>query len=520
MSDTVEPPIDLKKTPFTRQELLEQLDKERNLEIQIRKAKCGSDLYLFNKYVLTPQEGQNKVPLADFHKEICHFVQNRRDRKKLLLVPRGHLKSTLVTVGYSVFRIVENKNIRILILSATWQMAVDFLTEIKKHLKMNETLIETYGDLTEGNLEWSQDRVTLNRTDTGIKGPTVWAAGIDTNLVGAHPDIIIMDDVVNRESADSDESMRKIITHYKDALDLLEPGGQLIVIGTRWNDRDLYEWILNPDNNVKQNFDLMVRGAFKTDFNLSEVFNKKEGGESLVTDYLWPEKFNFKELSERYWEKGPYEFSSQYLNDPVPDEAAVFRKDWFRYIQKSDWLGRPTSRFITIDPAISMQKEADSTAITVVEVDGEGYILPIHIENLKIAPDKLIDLTFRLAEMYHPLAIGVELNAFQKVLQYSLNEEMRKRNRNLPIVELKVHDRSKDERIRALQPLYANGKILHSKEVKNLDLLEEQLLRFPRGRHDDIIDALASTLELIVPPRRRVDEDFRPNQHYLYGNRR
>ena len=174
---------------------------------------------------------------------------------------------------------------------------------------------------------------------------------------------------------------------------------------------------------------------------------------------------------------------------------------------------------MTIDPAISMAKEADFTSVTIVEVDGAGYVLPIHIENIHVTPSQLIELIFRLSEMYHPNAIGIELTAFQKVLQYSLNEEMRKRNRHLPITELRIQDRSKDERIRALQPLYANGKILHSKEVRNLNLLEEQLLRFPRGRHDDVIDALASTLELIVPPRQRVDEDYRPRAHYLYGNR-
>jgi len=121
----------------------DELEQEyiRSLEVgnQLIKTKAASNLYLFNKYVLGVTEGTGRQKLGGFHKDLCTFVQNNRKRKKLILVPRGHLKSTLVTIGYSLFRIVEDPNIRILILNATWQMAVDFLKEIKDHLTRNET---------------------------------------------------------------------------------------------------------------------------------------------------------------------------------------------------------------------------------------------------------------------------------------------------------------------------------------------------------------------------------------------
>lgn len=515
MTDQTTKPV-YEKRNLNYQELVDAFTQKKELQIQMLKQRCSEDLFLFNKYILGVQTGQGKMPLADFHRDLCYFVQNQRDRKKLILVPRGHLKSTLVTIGYSLFRIIENPNVRILILNATWQMAVDFLTEIKNHLEKNELLMEVYGTLAAGNTEWAQDRITLARSNQGLKGPTVWAAGVDTNLVGAHPDMIILDDVVNREIADSDENMHKVIMRYKDVLDLLEPGGQLIVIGTRWNDRDLYEWILNPDNNVIAGFDVMVKPAFESDFGLTEIFQSGDGA-GLVRNHLWPEKFSFKELRDRFKGKGPYEFSSQYLNNPVPSEEADFKASWFHYGHLADWHGRITNRYMTIDPAISLRKEADYTAVMITDVDGYGTLFPVHIENLKIDPTQLINLIFRLAENYHPRQIGIELVAFQKVLQYALNEEMKRRQRFLPITELQIQDRSKDERIRALQPLYANGKILHSKEVKNITILEEQLLRFPRGKHDDVIDAFSATLDLIVPPKlKNVDEDQRFHKHYLY----
>ncbi len=190
--------------------------------------KGKESLFAFNKFVLNVEEG--KMNLGGFHKELCKFVQDDRKKKKLILMPRGHLKSTLITIGYSLHQIINNPNIRILILNATWQMAVDFLTEIKRHLQGNETLINLYGALANEAEEWSQDRITLKRKDQNIKGPTVWATGVESNLVGSHPDLIILDDVVNRDNIETRESIEKVILRYKDALDLLEPGGQLIVI--------------------------------------------------------------------------------------------------------------------------------------------------------------------------------------------------------------------------------------------------------------------------------------------------
>lgn len=519
--ENVKPVKDLPDVPDvdTPRRMMEKMYVEsKELQYKLYRAKAGADLYLFNKYILGVVNGQNKVPLAPIHKDLCHVVQNNRNKKKLILFPRGHLKSTLITVGYSLFRIVENINTRILIINATWQVAVDFMTEIKNHLEKNETFINVFGDLGANPKEWAQDRITLHRTEQGIKGPTVWAAGVDTNLVGAHPDLIIMDDLVNREIAMSEENMRKVIMRYKDAIDLLEPGGQIIVIGTRWTDRDLYEWILDQSNNVVQNFDVMVKSAFETDFPLNEVFSKGEEGESLIRNHLWPEKFSFKELKSRYREKGPYEFSTQYMNNPVPDEDAVFRKDWFSYIQIADWRGKITNRYMAIDPALTTKKESDYTAIVIAEIDGYGYILPRHIENIKIPPDQLINLIFFLSENFHPRSIGVEVVAFQKILQYTLNEEMKRRRRNIPIIELRMQERSKEERIRALQPLYANGKILHSKEVKNTNILEEQLLRFPFGKHDDILDCFSMLLDMMVAPR-VFTEDTGRSHKYLYGQR-
>ena len=115
-----------------------QIEQEKALQDSLLKEKAAKDLFIFNKYILKAEDGDGKVPLSSFHKDLCHFVTDNISKKKLILVPRGHLKSTLLTVGYSLYRIANNPAVRILIQNATYQTAADFVRAIKRHLAENE----------------------------------------------------------------------------------------------------------------------------------------------------------------------------------------------------------------------------------------------------------------------------------------------------------------------------------------------------------------------------------------------
>lgn len=486
-----------------KKQLIEQYIAQKRLNDELIRRKGLEDLFLFNKFVLDVEKG--KEPLGEFHQELCHFVTNDMHKKKLLLLPRGHLKSTLITIGYSVQRIVKDPNIRILILNATWQMAVDFLTEIKRQLTQNERLRELYPDiaaLADQPEEWAQDRISLKRTNHNIKGPTVWAAGVESNLVGSHPDLIIFDDVVNRDNSQTREHMEKVILRYKDALDLLEPGGQLIVIGTRWSEADLYSWLLDKDAGILKSYDVMIKKAYQGNIETGESF-----------EALWPAKFTTKELKDRLREKGLYEFSAQYMNDPIPAEDADFRREWFQYYDIEDYRGKQMRTIATIDPAISLDKDADYTAIGVTGIDQFSNIFIKDLVRKRMKPSEIIDTIFRLDELWHPDMWVLETIAYQKALAYALNDEMRKRRKYLPIREVNQHERSKDQRIRGLQPIYMDRKVFHPKNHAVVPYLEEELVHFPRGKNDDLIDMLSMTLDFLTPPR---PKQTRYHHRYLY----
>lgn len=481
-----------------------------------KRRKYLKDLFLFNKDIL---QVEKLGALSDFHKEMCEFVTNENSRKKLMLIPRGHLKSTLITVGYTLQRIAENPNVRILIANATYDMACSFLTQIKKNFQFNEVFRDMYGDLATNAPKWSENMITVPTDDfTSKKEATVTAFGMGGNLVSQHYDLIIMDDLVNRDTINTPEQIEKSILFYKDALDLLEPNGKLIVIGTRWHQNDLYGWIMDETNpsQIYKGFEMMVRRAFEGDL---------DSGQNFVS--LFPQKFTREYLQELKRDKGPYEFSSQYLNDCVPIETAKFKPQWFQLVLEDELRSRDIFYFTMVDPAIGQKKDSDKTAIVTIAVDQFNNWFLRNIIWGHMLPNEIIGSIFDTWEGYHQKKIGIELTAYQKSLQYALHDEMRRRNIFLPIVELKA-DKAKSERIEGLIPRYANGTIFHLQQCPYRDMLEEELVWFPRGKHDDIVDALSYGLQIAFQPRKKEstwygrtsgeDEDRRPRR-YLYGRR-
>lgn len=494
----------------TLKKMREQIVAQEELFLVMLKEKATKSLFGFNRYILKAEAGDsNFVPLAPFHKVLCNFIQDRLDKRKLVLIPRSHLKTKLISVGYSTMKICNNPKIRVLIYSATWKMATDIHTNIQKNLQSCERVLQIYGDLTINATEWSQDRTRLFPNDK--REPTVTAAGIDNNLVGGHYDLIILDDVVNRDNIGTMEQIQKVITRYRDCLDLLEPHGELIVVGTRWHDSDLYGWIMDPSNEAMDNYLTLesighpeIMRAFEGDIYSDEGFKP-----------LWEGKFTRKDFLAKLKEEGWGHFSSQYLNDPVPEADAIFKRTWFKYYTSDDIRGKLLNKFLLIDPALSLKKDADYTAMLVIGVDEWNNIFVLDIVRSRLSPNDLINEVFRLRDKWKLVDVGIEDIAFQRVIGYSLREDVRFKKDPFHITELKPNERSKDQRIKGLQPLYENGKVFHDKSVPGTVYLEDELVRFPRTKNDDTIDALAYAPDVMFPSR-QVRGRKHSRHRYLY----
>jgi predicted phage terminase large subunit-like protein len=138
----------------------------------------------------------------------------------------------------------------------------------------------------------------------------------------------------------------------------------------------------------------------------------------------------------------------------------------------------------------------------------------LHIDRGKYNPSEIVEKFMQKARLFGTLANGLETNAYQKTLKYQLNDKMREKGEFYDITELKLNQNvQKELRIRALEPRYEQGTIFHRRNDLGIIELEYELLHFPKAKHDDIADALASTLEVIQLPMRRATAKHKKKKH-------
>ena len=210
---------------------------------------------------------------------------------------------------------------------------------------------------------------------------------------------------------------------------------------------------------------------------------------------FFPEKLTHEFLESCKKAMGSYIFANQYLNEIVPADRQTFKQSWFKYYKE---LPKRCNTFVFIDPALSEADTADYTGIIVIKVDVNGDWYICYAKRHRINPTELVQFVFKLNQEWQPQVIGIEEIAFQKVLLYFLGEEMRRRNVVIPVTGSKYStDKSKQTRILSLVPRFEWGHIYLSQGLTDLEI---ELLQFPRGSHDDLIDSLASMEYIAFKP--------------------
>ena len=174
------------------------------------------------------------------------------DNRILINIPPNHAKSITVTVDYVTWKIVNNPNFRVLIVSQTQRLAADFLYAIKQRLThpMYEELQQAYAagvGFKSKTASWQATRVTFGDElrESSEKDPNLEAVGIGGQIYGKRADMIIIDDAVTLSNANDFERQIKWLT--QDVRSRLNPTGKLIVIGTRVAAVDLYRELRSPD---------------------------------------------------------------------------------------------------------------------------------------------------------------------------------------------------------------------------------------------------------------------------------
>lgn len=434
--------------------------------------------------------------LAPVHHDMCELAQYGPHRQ-MDLIPRGHLKSQILTINYSCWRILNDPDIRICIMNAKADNAQSFLTAIKGNFEANQKFRLLYGDFV--GKKWNEGEIVVSkRTNHKLKENTIDCTGVGGSLVSQHYDLIIPDDLVNETNVTTKEQIDKV-KEYWGLSQSLGDGDETDwrIVGTRYHDNDLYGDLIEKNDAAPKPYFIYIRQVIENE------------------QPIWPFKFNKEHIADIRANQSAYTFSCQYYNDPINAEDADFKKEWIKYYDDEDLVDergnaiKRVNNFITLDPAIGQGERNDDSVFCRCAVDEENNWYVRFPSVGKMTPGTIIDKVFEHDEEYKPKTTGIEGVAFQKVIQYNLADKMKENNNYIPITELKPNARSKVTRIRGLQPRFENGIIYIRRNDKNTEKFVDQLLRFPTETHDDMIDALAYMLDIAYPPRKKDRDEER-----------
>lgn len=423
------------------------------------------------------------------HDDLMLFLM-KPAKKKALLLPRGHLKSSLVTIGFSIMKILENPNIRILIANQIWDMSRKFLSEIKGHLEASH-LKELFGPFMSS--KWNADEITIKQRTKPLKEGTITTTGVEAEQTGGHFDLIILDDLMGIQNSATVEQRDKAKRFRRSMINLLDPGGTLLEIGTRWSLDDTFSVIL--ENEMKY-YDVMIRkvvedGKIIFPKHFSQRFDKRK------KDWIHVPEENCLDYVEHLKASMPLdEYLAQYENNPISSENQLFKEEMFRYWQ---YLPDALNVVMCVDLAVSMASTADYTAISVVGMDSEWNLYVVDYLRGKWRPHEVVKAIFEMQSKWKPRTVGMEVNGFQRTYKMAVEEEMKMRGNYFSIEEVNNGpDKSKEARIKSLEPFYREGKVLHAGWMKGKEM-EVELMQFPKGRHDDVIDSMCMALNFLRP---------------------
>ncbi len=220
---------------------------------------------------------------------------------------------------------------------------------------------------------------------------------------------------------------------------------------------------------------------------------------------LFPERLTKPFLDNARRTMGSYLFANQYQNEVIPEDEKTFKPHWLKYYKT---IPEGTYRFGFIDPAIGQDKHHDYTGICIVDVDFDGVWYLRVAKRERLTPTQIVDKMFEICREFQLKALGVEVVAYQEALLYILDERMKQKDVILPVKGVSRARISKQTRVLGLVPRFEWGRLLVSQGMVDF---EDEYNTFPRGNHDDILDALASIEEIAFKPVKKEIEIVEPH---------
>lgn len=458
------------------------------------------------------------------HEDICRRLEQfsrdvteRKSPRLMLLMPPRHGKSELASIRFPAWHLGHNPTHELINVGYNLELPMKFSRRVREVVRD-----PLYGPIFP-DTKLDPDSQSVEAWNT-TQGGGFTAAGVGGGITGKGAHILIIDDPIkNQEDADSVLVRDRLWDWYQStAYTRLAPGGGVLVIQTWWSDDDLagrLQTAMAKDKTADQ-FEIIKYPA------ISETWEYRDESTGAIirtplelsdTNYtllrpidtcLHEDRYPTAALKRIRANLHPRIWSALYQQNPVPDEGMYFRKEFFKYL-----IGLPPPTNLNIytawDFAIGEKQQNDWTVGATIMQDENDNLYVLEIFRMKGDSFQIVEAILATAARWGSLPgtgylVGAEDGQIWRAIEPLLKKLMSERRQYFPYEVLKPLS-DKLARARPLQGRMQQGRVFFPQEAPWLAQAEHELLRFPAGAHDDVVDALAWCVRLCLdksPPAR------------------
>ena len=391
----------------------------------------------------------------------------------MLLLPRGHGKSTYGSALFPPWFLAQKPHLRVVAASGTERLGVQFSYAAQRFVRSAGGVLGLSLD-RENVLNWS--------LSNGGEYVTVGAGG---QITGRRSDLVVLDDVVpGREAANSLLARDKVWQWWQgDVLGTLKPNGRVIVIMTHWHEDDFAGRLMQQEGNRWRVISLPAIAEGNSD-----LLGRMPG------EALWPEWLSLDALGEKRAEIGEMEWAAQFQQRPRPLEGSLFKTGQIQVLDIAPHLhGATVAR--GWDLAATAQtgtRDPDWTAGVKMARLPSGLFVVLDVVRERLGPDGVRNLIRNIASQDgHGVKISLPQDPGQAGVAQALEFTRLLSGMNV------VTSRETGEKSTRAAP-YASqcngGNVAVVRGPWNAAYLDE-LGSFPSGSKDDQVDASSRVFE-------------------------
>jgi predicted phage terminase large subunit-like protein len=445
-------------------------------------------LHFVKKMMPTYSPGWVHIEIAEALMAFYTQVEMGLSPRLAIFMPPRHGKSQLASIMFPAWALGKNPALEVVMASYAANLSIE-MSKKSRELLRDPDYSRIFPDT---KLHKDMAGVDAWKT-TNLGGYT--AVGVDGGLTGKGAHILIIDDPLsNRAEAESEATRRNNWDWYTStAYTRLHPGGGVLLIQTRWHEDDLGGRI---EANAADQFQIIRYPAVAT-----EDEEHRKAGEALH-----PGRYDLTALGRIKATIGTRDWNALYQQNPVPTEGDLFKASTFKYynIPPAD---SAITTFAAWDLSTGTSQDYTAGVVAAVDADQNLYILDV-IRKRTTALDTVNNI-MDVADQYKTQQNGLEIGQIQATIEPILNKVMSERHKYISITKLRPGRANKVARAMNIIARMEQGKVFFRQGASWLPDFEAELLKFPNGKNDDMVDALAYIgwmLNDVVPPQRKKEK--------------